>query len=335
MYSDHLSATPQSFGFNYGLLVVDETRDGNGSSIGPDDATVDSFYDAALQPIDYDQWDVAAQGMPPLYILGNYQGVLWHADDFSSNLLIDDSQTLSGYILGGGKVILSGWKTASALNGTFFQRFGGGAVPVYDNAAALIGATSASYPILWVDSSKMLPAWNGMLPYTYTFQGVGNSLYTANMTAGAQGYGLCAMFRQDQQPGDGTLVMAGFPLYFMQPEGVRSFLQQIIREILPNVPNSDAALPALTASLTAYPNPFNPSTTVSYYLPEAGPTQLDLYNLKGQRVKSIMRAEQSAGSHQITLSATDDQGRDLASGVYLLRLKGRGTSLKRVITLVK
>lgn len=334
-FSTFMSATPQSFSFTFGLLVVDETRDGNGSNIGPDDAMVDSFYDAALQPIPYAQWDVATQGMPPLNVLGSYQLVLWHADDFSHNLLVDNAQNLSGYLLGGGKVIISGWKTAGALESAFFQRFAGGVVPIYDNAAAFIGATSNNYPCLTVDPDKMMPAWNGMLPYAYTFQNAANSIYTANMTPNAQGNGLSAMFRADQPANNGVLVLSGFPFYFMHAGPVRSFLQTIIPQIAPNVANADNTAPQTPASLSAYPNPFNPSTTVSFYLPEGGPTQISLYNLKGQLVKRISDSVFPAGEHRIALNATASDGSSLASGVYVLHLKAPKANLRKLITLVK
>jgi len=73
-----MSAIPVPFSFAQNFLVVDETRDGNGSNISPDDAMVDNFYNTALAPIEYDSWDVASQGLPDLATLGGYKVVLWH-----------------------------------------------------------------------------------------------------------------------------------------------------------------------------------------------------------------------------------------------------------------
>ncbi|MDP2172360.1 MAG: M1 family aminopeptidase, partial [Candidatus Cloacimonadaceae bacterium] len=256
--STPMNATPVAFTFANSLLVVDETRDGNGANINPNDQMVDAFYTAALTPLVFDEWDCATQGLPPLDILGTYRVVLWHADDFSQNLLIDHQNTLGGYILGGGRVLLSGWKTASVLSDSFISRFTGGAQLIYDNSASLISARSDIYADLEVDPLKTAASWNGMLPQIYTFANVQNPLYTATMSATAAGNGQIAAFRYDIQPSGGRLVMFGFPLYFMQADGVRALLQSIIPHLDPALPNDDNFIPALSASLCVFPNPFNP-----------------------------------------------------------------------------
>jgi len=61
-----------------------------------------------------------------------------------------------------------------------------------------------------------------------------------------------------------------------------------------------------------YPNPFNPSTTIEYSLPEAGNVTLYVYNLLGQRVKTVLEnTPQSAGTHRIVFSA-----QEFPSGIY-------------------
>ena len=68
------------------------------------------------------------------------------------------------------------------------------------------------------------------------------------------------------------------------------------------------------------PNPFNPMTVVSFTLTEAGPVTLEVFNLKGQLITTLMDGHQEAGSHQVTWQGTDYNGRALPSGSYLLRL---------------
>jgi len=77
-----------------------------------------------------------------------------------------------------------------------------------------------------------------------------------------------------------------------------------------------------------YPNPFNPTTTISYQLPESGKVRLDIYNLKGQLVKTLIDGSQDSGLHSIVWNGTDRHNRSVASGVYLYRL----SSLNKVQT---
>lgn len=334
--SEPLTATPQMFSFSSELLVVDETRDGTGANINPDDVMVDSFYDAALQGLsDWDNWDCYTQGLPPLSVLGDYKLVLWHADDFSQNLLLDNLANLSGYISGGGKVVLSGWKTAASLTPAFLNRFASGITLAYDNAASLISVQSTatySWPELLVDPNKTTATWNNMLPMIYTFNGATNSLYNATMNAGSAGNGQSIAFRTDF---NGTFVLFGFPLYFMQAAGVRTLLQELLPALNPALPAADGVVPAFKAELCAYPNPFNPSTVISYSLPASGKTSLELYNLKGQKVKTLFSGQQTAGTHSLGFNGEDEAGRAVASGVYLLRLKHANGYLHRKISLLQ
>jgi hypothetical protein len=65
-----------------------------------------------------------------------------------------------------------------------------------------------------------------------------------------------------------------------------------------------------------HPNPFNPSTTVSYSLDQTGPASLSVYTLAGERVAVLLDGAQEAGEHQLVFD-----GSRLASGLYLLRLE--------------
>ena len=78
-----------------------------------------------------------------------------------------------------------------------------------------------------------------------------------------------------------------------------------------------------------YPNPFNPQTTIAYELPQNDLVRLDIYNLLGQRVMTLVEGRQTAGAYQISFD-----GRTLASGVYIYRLQsGKHTESKKMILL--
>ncbi|PKN80741.1 MAG: hypothetical protein CVU48_00995 [Candidatus Cloacimonetes bacterium HGW-Cloacimonetes-1] len=86
------------------------------------------------------------------------------------------------------------------------------------------------------------------------------------------------------------------------------------------VSNSDLVMPAISA-MKVYPNPFNPTTNISFYLGKSGDTSLDIYNLRGQKVKSLFNGQLKSGSQTIQWNGVDDGGRSVASGVYFVRVK--------------
>lgn len=79
-----------------------------------------------------------------------------------------------------------------------------------------------------------------------------------------------------------------------------------------------------------YPNPFNPSTIISYSLPSSSSVVLKLYDLQGREVKTLVNEQQSAGNHQVPLSATG-----LASGVYFYQLQAGDKVQAKKLALIK
>jgi hypothetical protein len=85
----------------------------------------------------------------------------------------------------------------------------------------------------------------------------------------------------------------------------------------------------------AYPNPFNPSTKISYQLPQAGRVTLEIYNMMGQKVKSLVSISQSAGSHVVTWDGTNDMGQTVSAGAYVVRMNAGDFEATRNITFLK
>ena len=82
-----------------------------------------------------------------------------------------------------------------------------------------------------------------------------------------------------------------------------------------------SALPERFALGHNYPNPFNPSTIIPYELPVSAPVRLEVFNLLGQRIATLVDGHQPAGFHSARWDATDAQGRAVGAGVYLYRLQ--------------
>ena len=83
-----------------------------------------------------------------------------------------------------------------------------------------------------------------------------------------------------------------------------------------------------------YPNPFNPSTIIPYQLPSPTRVRLEVFNLLGQRVATLVDGEQPAGFHTAAWAATDASGQAVGAGVYLYRLSGDGAKITRRMLLI-
>jgi parallel beta-helix repeat protein len=93
---------------------------------------------------------------------------------------------------------------------------------------------------------------------------------------------------------------------------------------------------ALSFALHAnYPNPFNPTTLISYDLPANEIISLNVYNINGQLVRNLFNGRQVAGQHNIVWNGTNDSGLTVASGIYMLVIDGSENHAVRRMTLLK
>ncbi len=84
-----------------------------------------------------------------------------------------------------------------------------------------------------------------------------------------------------------------------------------------------------------YPNPFNPTTTIDFSLPEAEYVTLEIVNIQGQIVRTLVDEVRQAGNHSVEWDATTDAGDRVASGVYFYRLSAGGHVASRKMTFMK
>jgi hypothetical protein len=97
---------------------------------------------------------------------------------------------------------------------------------------------------------------------------------------------------------------------------------------LTGVENSKTQIPEDYELEQNFPNPFNPSTKIEFFLKQSGKVKLDVYNLIGQKVAELINEELSAGFHNVNFNASD-----LASGIYIYQLKvdNKFNSAKKMI----
>lgn len=102
-----------------------------------------------------------------------------------------------------------------------------------------------------------------------------------------------------------------------------------------SVADEETTIPTSFTLAQNFPNPFNPSTTITFYLDQPGTVRIEVYNIAGQRVTTLTNQFMSTGQHEVVWEGTDDNGDRVASGTYLYRLRAGDISETRKMILLK
>jgi len=98
--------------------------------------------------------------------------------------------------------------------------------------------------------------------------------------------------------------------------------------------NKELEVPGMESRLfDAYPNPFNPQTTIAFDLPKRGSVSLRVFDMAGRLVRNLFTTEpHTPGRHEVVWNGRDDGGRQVASGTYFYRLEaGQYSETKRMV----
>ncbi len=107
------------------------------------------------------------------------------------------------------------------------------------------------------------------------------------------------------------------------------------RENYTQVPNSDTSAPSFSANITNYPNPFNPSTNISFNIKEDTDVEITIYNMKGQKVKTLVDKKFQQGQHKVEWNGTNSANQTVGSGVYFYKVNynGKTQAVKKCVML--
>lgn len=94
-------------------------------------------------------------------------------------------------------------------------------------------------------------------------------------------------------------------------------------------------LPQTTSLLASYPNPFNPETTIKYQVRDHGQVRLNIYNLRGQKIRTLIDELRTPGLYETRWDGRDEYGQAVASGVYVIQIQAGNVIDARKITLLK
>ena len=97
-----------------------------------------------------------------------------------------------------------------------------------------------------------------------------------------------------------------------------------------NVDNS--TIPEVFALHNNYPNPFNPTTNIGYDIPELSKVSIDIYNIAGNKVKTLVSKEHQPGRYKVQWNATNESGAPVATGMYIYKIRAKDfVSVKKLL----
>jgi endo-1,4-beta-xylanase len=126
--------------------------------------------------------------------------------------------------------------------------------------------------------------------------------------------------------------------YLIRSDGTERPAMQWLRTYLAsqlNIDDSPQSFPTDFTLYQNYPNPFNPSTTIEYTLRYSSKVTLIIYNVKGEKIRTLIDTNQSIGQYKPAWDARDDQNNPVSSGVYFYRLTTDNGSLQKKMVLLR
>ncbi|MDO9390772.1 MAG: M20/M25/M40 family metallo-hydrolase, partial [bacterium] len=332
-FSDTVYCRPITL--DQGILLVDETNNWTTGSF-PRDAQQDSFYNYILNGYKYEPYEYGSSLQKPVLAdFGPYSTVAWLADDYAGLLASGAVNDMRSYLDNGGKLWLAGWKPSGNLHNTvtYPADYTAGDI-MYEyfkvDRAELSGSTDSfktaiglgGYPSIMVDTLKY-PAstlWGKTMRYIEALTPLAgaDTIYVMDMRNNGSPYEGRACAVRDS----GKTVFFGFPLYFMDREQVKAAVQKVMAEF-GEEPLGVTGKPENLEMITSVrlfqnsPNPFSSQTNISYQLPKAGMVSLNIYNIAGQLVKTLVNGNQAAGNYVIKWDRLDSKNSQVSAGVYI------------------
>jgi hypothetical protein len=339
----------RSISLDQGILVIDETADGDGSLGHPTDEQVDSFYTAILNGFTFSQYDLIESGSIKLADLGPYSSVFWHGNDMGDlSHAIENQVALREYLEVGGNLFISSYMPTKTFgnNTTYPNQFSpgdflydylkisavdfnppsrfNGAIPLMTGYNSIFVDTSKTFPqlnhhLIRIEGIHCTPDADAILSYHSDYPSSTSWGLMVGMPVGIEYLGT-----------DFQMVLISFPFYYMKFNEAQLLVSHILVNKFNEVVNIESRTPEIPSEFYLsqnYPNPFNPSTTIEFDLPKTRKVTLKVFNILGEEVATLVSDRLSTGSYSYDWDASN-----LASGVYLYRLEtGEYVETKKMI----
>ena len=285
--------------------------------------------------------------------LDEYDAVVWVLGDESvedSSFAPAEQALVTAYLENGGNLLLSGSEVGydlieqgSAADSQFYHDIlhadlaAGDAES--DTVTGVDGSIFDGLSFCFADSSQGLYGEEG--PDAIEPFGGGQVILSYTGTPYSAGLQYAGPF--GSSTAQGRLVYLGFPFEAIDSDSIRIEVMGRVLDYfqiatgVPDQSEQGVSLPERFALHQNHPNPFNPSTTISFSLlgPASGRTTLRIFNVLGQRVRTLLDGALDPGAHALLWDGRDDAGRPVSSGIYFYTLRSGRLSRSRKMVLLR
>ncbi len=322
--------------FSRKVLIVDGfDRITGGYSESSHDFMADVAAAVIAQGTSFDTYSNEAVTADVLDV-NTYGAVMWMLGDESTageTFSADEQELLKAYLDSGGNLFVSGSDIARDLDpdanplgateddelflNTYLKAdfvdtdsISGAAIGITGTLFETVDVDFGVFPYRISSSDVVAPVNDGFAVLGYsdtTFNAIG---YDGSVGTSGEPFSMVYFafpFETISTADDRIAVMSEVLEFFDQIGGVES--------------GAAPAIPSEFALLPNFPNPFNPSTTLVYQLPERARVQLGIYNVLGQRVRLLRNETITAGRYETLWNGRDDSGQQVGSGLYFVRLE--------------
>jgi len=342
---------------DHGILIIDDTRDGSGSFMYPTQAQTNEFNDYIFQDYSYDVIDTDDIEEVRLDDLGAYSTVFWLIyDNTNLSSASEYRNDIATYLDFGGKLLISSYNPSTIFGsateypfefteGDFAYDYLCISSSDYESSARFKYAVSTMSSMIGMETDpektlaplghhlinieSITPTENGYSCYIY------GSDYEESSPFGSMNDMPLGIMRTDDVL---KVSVFPYPFYYMEKDQVKEVMNHLLNGYYNEETSTDEEyIPSISNKLSIenFPNPFNPETTFFFNLKEEGDVLLEIYNIKGQKVHTIVNEKLNSGNHEIIWNGTDKTGTALGSGIYLYQLKTKNNSQTRKMMLLK
>lgn len=341
-----------------GILIIDETVNNDANTVfSPNDAICDQFYDDVTSSFQRQHWDTETDGILKLADLGAFSSILWHGND-AANLAYPYAvrDELAQYLQFGGKCLISSYFPSKSFdnNASYPAVYGTGDFMYdsfgiqdadYNSSArfryALPG--DSGFPPLTVDSLKTVLPLAG---HIYNIESIASgpnaeniyyygSNYPENTSQGIMNGMPVGVLYDD---GCSKVITLSYPLYNMKQADVINLMHYAFHVIFGETVSIEDELEPpeqLISFDRVYPNPFRNSLVISLSrVKKNSPLHINIYNIKGQKVRNLHNASAKTSDLSVTWDAKDETGNTVANSIYLIKAQQEGViTCRKVIKL--